>query len=168
MRPAAGQNGLYFDEDRQTLQRDNGLTWDDIGTNFPQNTKTVFVDATVPVGWTKDGSQNGKALRTSSTVGGTSGGSFDPGVEITLAHLHAVTAHVHDTPIAYASGVFYVGSAAGFGTDDVLAEWRSLSVGAPATATRPVLRTKLANAPTDSKLANVSLAYVNVLIGIKD
>lgn len=167
MRPAAGYNGLYFDEDRQSLQRDNGTTWDDIGTNFPVNTKTMFIDPAVPVGWTKDSTHNGKAPRISSGSGGGSGGSFDPGVEITLVHSHAVSAHVHDTPIAYQAGQFYV-AAGDFGTDNVSATWKPFTPGAPATATRPALRTKTAGATTDSKLANVSLAYVNVLIGIKD
>jgi hypothetical protein len=44
-------------------------------TGFPVNTKVIFPQATVPVGWVLDTSNNDKAIRIVNTVGGGTGGS---------------------------------------------------------------------------------------------
>lgn len=96
-RPTAGEYGLYFDTTRNSLQRDNGSSWDDIGTLIPAGTVMVFYQASAPVGWTKVVTQNDKALRVVSSTGGTSGGSvaFSAGIS---AHTHTISAdgtHAH-------------------------------------------------------------------------
>lgn len=95
-RPTSGQYGLYFDTTRQVLQRDNGTTWDDIGAVFVAGTKTVFYQATSPVGWTAE-AINDKFLRvvTSGTTGGTTGGTM--AASTSLTHTHTVS-HTHTTP----------------------------------------------------------------------
>lgn len=93
-RPTAGDYGLYIDTTRNALQRDNGSSWDDIGTLIPAGSVMVFYQAAAPVGWTKVVTQNDKALRVvSGGTGGTAGGTiaFSTG----LAHTHTVDSHTH-------------------------------------------------------------------------
>lgn len=75
-RPTAGQYGLYFNTTLNQLQRDNGSSWENIGTMFPATTGLVFYQATPPTGWTAV-SQNDKALRVVSSggTGGSAGGT---------------------------------------------------------------------------------------------
>lgn len=75
-RPTAGQYGLYFNTTLNQLQRDNGSSWENIGTMFPATTGLVFYQATPPTGWTAV-AQNDKALRVVSSggTGGSAGGT---------------------------------------------------------------------------------------------
>lgn len=63
------------------------------------STKTLFYQAAVPTGWTKDVTQNNKFLRVVNDTGGGSGGSSAASATITLAHsAHSLTAapdHTH-------------------------------------------------------------------------
>jgi len=63
-------------------------------------TKAVFFQASVPTGWTQDVSQNDRGLRVVSVLGGVSGGSQGIGNTITLAHAgHTISneaSHTHD------------------------------------------------------------------------
>jgi len=113
-RPVSGQSGLYFDTTRQSLQRDNSTTWEDIGTNFPAGTIMLFCQASAPTGWTKITTQNDKTLRIiSGATGGTAGGTL--GLSGGIPHTHILQDHDHDiaqasiehkhkTTVAYASG----------------------------------------------------------------
>jgi hypothetical protein len=94
-RPTAGPSGLYFDTDRQSLQRDNGATWDDIASVFPAGTKMIFTQNSVPAGWTLYTDVNDSVLRIVSTTGGGTGGSAGVAAGITLAHSHTVASHTH-------------------------------------------------------------------------
>lgn len=98
-RPASGQYGLYFDTTRNVLQRDNGTSWEDIGTSIPAGTVMIFAQAAAPVGWTKLVTQNDKALRiVSGATGGTAGGTL--GLSGGVVHTHTVASHVHTIPEA--------------------------------------------------------------------
>lgn len=56
---------------------------------WAQNSKTLFFQAAVPVGWTQDASQNDKALRlVGSTGGGVAAGSQALSATMVLAHTH--------------------------------------------------------------------------------
>lgn len=76
-RPASGQYGLYSNTTLNTLQRDNGSSWDDIATLVPSGTVMVFLQAAAPTGWTKSTAHNDKALRVVSGAGGGNGGTTD-------------------------------------------------------------------------------------------
>ncbi len=95
-RPASGQSGIYFDTTRNALQRDNGSTWDDIGTLIPTGTVMCFFQAAAPTGWTQVTTQNDRVLRVVSSAGGGSGGSINTSTG--LAHTHTVNSHTHTTP----------------------------------------------------------------------
>lgn len=164
-RPAAGQYGLYFDETRQSLQRDSGSAWEDVGTNFPAGTKMVFYQLTVPTGWTLDTTQHDKVLRVVNTQGG--GGSAG-GVLTSAGHSHVVNAHTHAMPHTHDySGVTS-------GTTGQITD-----AGANAATTNPVhthtfsgttTQPSTANtgAASDSGTDNVTLAYRDVIIGTKN
>jgi hypothetical protein len=113
-RPTAGQYGLYFDTTRQVLQRDNGTTWDDIGASFVAGTKTVFYQATAPVGWTAE-AINDKFLRvvTSGTTGGSTGGTVAASTTLahthTLDHTHSISAHSHTLSNAISANTIHTG-----------------------------------------------------------
>lgn len=96
-RPASGQYGLYFDTTRNVLQRDNGLTWDDIagGLGIESGVKMVFYQAAAPTGWTAV-AVNDKFLRvvTAGGSGGSTGGTV--AASTSLAHTHTVASHTHD------------------------------------------------------------------------
>lgn len=96
-RPAAGQYGLYFDTTRNVLQRDNGSSWDDVGTVIPSGTVMVFYQASAPVGWTAV-AVNDKFLRvvTAGGTGGSTGGTV--AASTSLAHTHTVASHTHTGP----------------------------------------------------------------------
>ncbi len=93
-RPTAGQYGLFFDDTRNVLQRDNGTSWDDIGTMIPSGTRMVFYQASAPVGWTAV-ALNDKFLRvvTAGGTGGSTGGTV--AASTSLAHTHTVANHDH-------------------------------------------------------------------------
>lgn len=83
-RPAATNYGIYVNTTLNTIQRDNGGTWQDIATLIPSGTKEVFYQAAAPTGWTRDTSANDRFLRVVSAGSpGTTGGSFG-----SLAHTH--------------------------------------------------------------------------------
>lgn len=94
-RPPAGQYGLFFNTTRNVLQRDNGSSWDDIGTMIPPGTIMTFFQAAVPTGWTQVTTQNDKVLRVvNDTTGGNTGGTTG----ISTGIFHTVLAHVHGLP----------------------------------------------------------------------
>lgn len=110
-RPTAGSQGLFFDTTRNSLQRDNGTSWEDIATNFPAGTVMIFAQASAPTGWTKITTQNDKALRVvSGSTGGTAGGTLGLSGGVTHAHdfdphTHVISAaainHKHESPTVY-------------------------------------------------------------------
>jgi hypothetical protein len=86
-RPAATDEGLFFDTTRNALQRSNGTTYDDVATMLPAGTAMVFYQASAPVGWTAVAA-NDKFLRvvTAGGTGGTTGGTV--AASTSLAHTH--------------------------------------------------------------------------------
>lgn len=96
-RPTAGQYGLYFDSQRLVFQRDNGSSWEDVGTVIPSGTKMLFPQASVPTGWTKDTTYQGPVFRSHSGLqGGLNFGTYDIADGLILAHTHTVDSHTHD------------------------------------------------------------------------
>lgn len=89
-RPSAGQYGLFFDTTRNALQRDNGSSWDDIGTLIPSGTVCVFYQAAAPTGWTQVTTDTDKALRVVSGTGGGSGGSTAFSSAFSGGHVHTL------------------------------------------------------------------------------
>lgn len=93
-RPTSGDYGLYINTTLNSLQRDNGSSWEDVATLIPSGTVMVFFQATAPTGWTKVTTQNDKALRVVSGTGGGSGGTN--AMSAGLSHSHTVNSHTHD------------------------------------------------------------------------
>lgn len=183
-RPASGQYGLYSNTTLNTLQRDNGTTWDDIATLIPSGTVMVFYQAAAPVGWTKIITQDDKALRVvSGGSGGSAGGTQSLSTPIALAHTHTVVSHTHT--ITHQHVLPVAGDPAGFSIVKS-ADWDGGSAsesinhqGVPGTysvSSVGLMKTRQtdtassgATAPaTDSQLSNVSLAYVDVILASKD
>lgn len=157
-RPVAGQGGLFANSTTKTLQRDNGTSWEDIATLIDSGTVMVFFQSAAPTGWTQLVAQNDKALRVTNSNGGGGGGSQSLSAPFTLAHGHTVNAHTHSfsattgTPSAN-------GTAQGGSTGPV-----PLS-----THTHPVSGTTDPTSPaTDTQLADVVLAYIDVILAQKD
>lgn len=99
-RPTNGQGGLYFDTTLNQLLRDNGSTWDVVGTPFAAGVVLCFYQAAAPVGWTKQAVHNDKFLRVVTGTGGGSGGSWVLASESSHvhngpSHTHTVAAHNH-------------------------------------------------------------------------
>jgi hypothetical protein len=157
-RPASGQSGIYFDTTRNALQRDNGSTWDDIGTLIPAGTVMCFFQAAAPTGWTQVTTQNDRVLRVVSSAGGGSGGSIN--TSTSLAHTHTVDSHTHSIP---ASATSQTNSG----------NWYSQSTqpGLTNSATNhnhdiPASTSGATSPGTDSKLG--VLAYSDVILASKD
>ena len=80
------------------------LTTDGDGSNltgvnpFPSGTKMVFYQASAPTGWTKDTTQNDKALRVVSGTGGGTGGTHAMSSPPSTSHTHTGPSHTHSTP----------------------------------------------------------------------
>lgn len=89
-RPSAGEYGLYINTTLNSIQRDNGTTWDDVATLIPSGTIMVFYQSSAPTGWTQNTSHNDKALRVVSGTGGGNGGA----VGFTSAFAQAAHSHV--------------------------------------------------------------------------
>lgn len=99
-RPTAGQYGLYFNTTLNALQRDNGSSWDTVGTVIPSGTVMLFFQASAPVGWTQVTTQNDKTLRIVSSTGGGTGGTN--AMSTGLSHTHTISSdggHTHSSPI---------------------------------------------------------------------
>lgn len=116
-RPSAGQYGLYFNTTRNVLQRDNGSSWDDIGTMIPATTVCVFFQSAAPTGWTQVNSHNDKIIRVVSGTGGGSGGSTaftscwtasTTGAE--ASHTHLVSGDSGDGNVTGAGALFDAGA----------------------------------------------------------
>jgi len=152
---------------------------------FESTTALIFPQAAAPLGWTKSTTHNGKALRIVSGSGGGSGGTSDIADTITLAHTHTVNSHVHDisghrhvTPVA-AFGAVTIGSSVDWGPAEgyeTLSRDYWSAAGSNLTASLNWLKTRTSDtvntggtAPaTNSKLTNLSLAYVDAIICVKD
>lgn len=179
-RPTSGQYGLYFDSTRNVIQRDNGATWEDVGSVIPAGTVMCFFQAAAPTGWTQVVTQNDKVLRVVSGVGGGSGGTI--ATSTGLAHAHTVASHHHSishrhaTPVGNQNGstsYYAFNDSWGEGT-----ETRSHTVLLNATSTTsgslPFMKTGNTDtadsgneAPvTDSQLG--VLAYADVILASKD
>lgn len=184
-RPPTGEAGLFFDTTRNVLQRDNGTSWDDVGTVIPAGTVMTFFQAAAPTGFTQVVSQNDRVLRVVSGGGGGFGGSHGIATAITLAHAHTIAAHHHSISHTHISPVLAIGGqvAVGngltdwpYGTSSVSASTVFAGAGAGAGGSHPALNTSDSNAansgdastPMDSQLADVALSYIDVIIASKD
>lgn len=185
-RPAAGQYGLFFDTTRQVLQRDNGSSWDDVGTVIPAGTVMVFYQAAAPAGWTQVVTQNDKALRVVSGSGGVAGGSQGLSSTIFIAHNHNVLSHTHTISHKHYTGILAIAGQLAFANG--LVDWPSgtTSIGLLANifagsasagaSTQPALNTSPPDTTdsgstagtTDSQLADVNLAYADVILCSKN
>ena len=162
-RPAAGENGLYFDTTRNVLQRDNGAAWEDVGTNIPAGSQTEWFQAASPIGWTKKTDHNGKLLRVTSGEGGGDGGTQDPGTVLSLAHTHTINAHTHTIASDgghYHESVNLVSGAMNPGSSNFRTDTKGAHTHGGATGS--------AGGTTGSAAADLTLAYINVIICEKD
>lgn len=196
-RPAAGQFGLYINTTLNTIQRDNGTTWDDIATLIPSGTQMLFYQASAPVGWTAV-ALNDKFLRVVSSggTGGSTGGSGStPSSGQSLAHGHTVNSHVHDlanhthtesahthvVPRNVGSSNFHSPSAAGelimsnvitsYPSGDqrpVNADWTSGSTTPGGTGGPSTNTSGTATPGTDSQLGTLAFQYADVIVCSKD
>lgn len=176
-RPAAGYYGLFFDSDRNSLQRDNGSTWDDILSNIPVDTHMLFFHAAAPLGWVKETDTDGRIPRITDgvpyyvypdpipyNVGGLMRGSFDIENPISLAHSHNTNPHYHSSPVGYDTSFRFAEPYGLFPGPGSLSEpWCASVYEFPSASTVPSLRTLTTSPGADNQLANVSLAYINVL-----
>jgi len=100
---------LWADTSTGTLKMRDGTntTWVTLGdftaanmghltTYFPSGTKMVFYQISPPTGWTKDTSNNDKALRVVSGSGGGTGGTH--GLSSPPSHTHDLSNHTHIDP----------------------------------------------------------------------
>lgn len=152
-RPTAGEGGLYFNETKNTIERDNGSGWVEVGTYIPSGTVMLFFQAAAPTGWTKVTTQNDKVMRVVSGAGGGAGGSI--ATSTGLAHTHTVDSHTHT----------YSGTTSG-----TAGQITDAGVNAATTApthTHTFSGTTAASAPgTDSQLG--VLAYIDIIACSKD
>lgn len=156
---------------------------------WAESTKAVFYQASVPSGWTKDTSQNDKALRVVGNIGGGgSGGSQALSSNITLAHTHAIVSddshthsypnhtHFFDTPggggfppfsyIYINNGGFirrYTNLVSGTSRTILKAEMDT-----PGDITLGTLAAHSHGGVSDSKLADFIFAYCDILVGAKN
>jgi len=177
-RPAAGQYGLYMNTTLNTIQRDNGTSWEDVATLIPSGTKMVFYQASAPTGWTAV-AVNDRFLRVVSAggTGGSTGGSgLAPSSTITLAHSHTVNSHTHSTP---ASLIDYTTAAdLATVTTDVMSadsDGAQMVTGNTPSGNARHLKNRIqagtsggATPGTDSQLSNIAFQYADVVIATKD
>lgn len=71
---------------------------------IPSTTVMVFYQAAAPIGWTQVVTQNDKALRVRSTVGGGSGGTHALSSPPSSSHVHTGPSHQHSGPNHQHSG----------------------------------------------------------------
>lgn len=172
-RPASGDYGLFIDMTRNAVQRDNGSTWDDIATLIPTGTVMIFYQAAAPVGWTKQATQDDKALRVVS--GGSGGSAGGTNALSTLAHTHSIASggsHTHTlasngtkASVNDINGSYDVGTAPG-----------AAGLFAPVAGGGSTLTIRTAN--TDSQgthdhggttgSAALAVAYIDVILCSKD
>lgn len=183
-RPVSGQCGTFFDTTRNVLQRDNGSTWDDIGTVIPAGTVMIFYQAAAPVGWAQVVTQNDKALRVvSGGSGGTAGGTLALSSTITLAHTHTVNAHHHSiahkhtVPVGHSGSTVFVADSGswGQGTEAVNVLGYQFAGAGFGPSSLSYIKSKDSDSAnsgdtspgTDSKLSDVALAYIDVILASK-
>lgn len=175
-RPAATDEGLFFDTTRQVLQRSNGSSYDDVGTVIPSGTKVPFYQAAAPTGWTAV-AVNDKFLRVVSAggSGGTTGGTH--AASTSLAHSHTVNSHSHtigQVPLDYdiaASNLDVSGTQIASPDND----GDLMATGSAGTGNNRKIRNRLksgqstgaATPGTDTQFTG-SFAYADVVIASKD
>lgn len=158
---------------------------------WQDSTKAVFFQASAPVGWTQDTSQNDKMLRVVSTIGGGVGGSHLVSTTISLQHTshavtvdnnhtHVMTDHTHSFNNVSGTGS---GEFAKLGLDGSDRLRTFVSTGGAGTDTSVVNRFEQTTnnlvtgsggshdhggATVNSRLSDIALAYVDVIICAKD
>jgi len=178
-RPAFGNVGrLFLNETLNTIQRDSGTSWSDVGTLIPSGTAMVFYQASAPAGWTKSTAQNDKALRVVSGTGGGTGGTS--ALSSGLAHTHTVASHTHTLAshthdLAYNAGAWTGGverDVQSSGTGAVMKVSVSGGSGGSGRAYYPVTQ---ASSTTDTGGASLStdstsptFQYIDVIVCTKD
>lgn len=160
---------------------------------WAQNTKTLFCQAAVPVGWTQDVSQNDKMLRiVGSTGGAVSGGSQALSNTVVIAHTHSLPIvtgdengfhdhdfddHTHATgPTAPAAGLstqyIYIGTNLEYTSATLVGgAAKKLIIGLwPSTGSLTISQTGTHDhgAVTGSSLTDFVFAYCDVILGTKD
>lgn len=165
--------------ENDSFLKDNG--WQD-------STKAIFYQAAAPTGWTKVVTQNDKMLRVVSGTGGGAGGSTALSATVTRAHTHTIgnqAAHSHTlVPHAHDYGFdtdtgrtpTYAVSNSGNQEAQVYAvgsgranEWIGFSFANSAgTETSSSDGAHDHGGVTDSSLANLALAYIDVIVCSKD
>lgn len=171
-RPASGQYGLYFDSTRNVLQRDNGSSWDDIGTVIPSGTVMVFYQAAAPTGWTKLATQNDKALRVVS--GGSGGSAGGTNALSTAAHTHTIAsdgAHTHTLNSGGTQGGIAYSAGISIGSLTAADDLRAHTTGGGDTITKRTSTTDSQGAHTHGGVSGsgtLDLAYIDVILCSKD
>ena len=165
-RPTSGQYGMYFDTDRNVLQRDNGSTWDDVATVIPAGTVMPFYQAAAPAGWTQVTTQNDKVFRVVSGTGGGAGGTI--ATSATLAHSHTVNSHTHSIgePQKTSSSVSNENPDIDVGSSNYLEAFGSTSFSLRYGSHKHGGATGAQNPGTDSQLG--VLAYIDIILASKD
>lgn len=173
-RPTAGEYGLYFDTTRNSLQRDNGSSWDDIGTLIPAGSVMVFYQASAPVGWTKVVTQNDKALRVVSGSGGVSGGTHPLSTPPSTAHTHTtssytlVTANIPPITVDVVNTNPGTGSVSGITDDNYsVSSNRALTYNAPTNIKSAASSFNIGDTGSSSPTA-FAPAYIDVILCSKD
>lgn len=166
-----------------TFQDSDKLGENDKFNHFDAAVDFLFFQTAVPIGFTKITTQNDKVIRVVSGAGGGSGGSAALSAAITLAHSHTVDSHDHSHPAHTHDLEFSTSGSGALDTSKKVASGASdgdvmiLSTIAGASAGRHIKsRTQsdgggtagTATPGTDSKLSNVSLAFIDMIIGTKD
>jgi hypothetical protein len=110
-RPTAAYAGrLYYNSTTETIQRDNGASWDNITPPkniIPTALKLVFYNSSAPTGWTQDTTWNDSMIRITSGAGEGTGGTdsisnppthdhtaVTENPDIDLSHIHTIVANI--------------------------------------------------------------------------
>jgi hypothetical protein len=166
--PAAGM--FRFNDDSDEFEGYDGTAWGAIGGggSIPTGTVMLFYQAAAPTGWTQVTTQDNKALRVVSGVGGGTGGS----VNFTTAFAsQSVSGTVGDTTLTEAqmpshnhqvnNGTGGTGSAAG-----------SIACGRNFSYTPVIVNTKGSSAAHNHSFTgtaiDLSVQYIDVIIASKD
>ncbi len=153
---------------------------------IPSASACLFFQAAAPLTWTKSTAQNDKAVRIVSGAGAAAGGTTAISTGITLAHTHTIAAYDHTHTFNHTHTVSTPTSSIGNalthildGQQGYLSPYNYASGGGSSNINQAAISTYIATATTpndshahggatSSGLSNVTLAYLDLILCVKD
>jgi hypothetical protein len=174
-------SGSYFHyRDLVSWQWFDAMAENDAYDRIPAGSVKTFFQAAAPTGWTQVTTQTDKMLRVVSGAGGGSGGAVGIASGFSLAHTHAVAAHHHTQPahnhqldysaisVANSNNIMRTSNADGSGDMQVPSTGNPYRVFSATGLNGGGADTSDATPGTDSQLATVTLAYIDLILASKD